>query len=64
MSNHGRVRVIKRHGPNDEDGYGVTLAGTEHVLLLSEALGLANALIFTAVYGEERNMRDNGKAKR
>ena len=52
-SNHGRVRVLL------DGSIGVTLAGCEHGFTLAEALGLANAIIFTCVDSETRNMRDS-----
>ncbi|MEJ0046986.1 MAG: hypothetical protein WDN04_13355 [Rhodospirillales bacterium] len=49
---HGRVRIE----PDDPEGrIGITLCGTQHCLSIEQALGLANAIIYTCVDHKERN---------
>lgn len=52
---HGMVRHLARAG---DECVSVTLAGTEHVLPIEDALNLANAIIFTVVDKQPRHMRD------
>ena len=57
-ANHGRVRMKL-------GGIAITLGDVEHILTMEEACGLANAICYTAVDREERNMltctRENWK---
>lgn len=57
-SNHGRVRTLPNWGYDGSDLIGVTLSGSEHVLTVDEALGLANAIIQNSVDHQERHMED------
>lgn len=55
---HGRVRSRPGWGLNGETEIGVSLGGTEYILSVEDALGLANAIILTSVDCEQRHMRD------
>ena len=63
-TNHGRVCFLAREGAPLGGVITVTLAGTEHVLSVDEALGLAKAIYLTAVDRAERNMHDDPETMR
>jgi len=57
-SSHGRVRTLPNWGYDGSDLIGVTLSGSEHILTVDEALGLANAIIQNAADHQDRHMED------
>ena len=59
---HGRIRARGDDPGKLLESIAVTLAGTEHVLPLADALGLANGIIMTVVDRAERHMRDRDEA--
>ena len=58
QTTHGRVRAVGK-GPDELPEFiGVTLSGSEHLLPVKDALGLANAIILTTVDSEARQMQE------